>query len=582
VAVGLIAWGRFFDAAGNRITVPAPATDPGAPWLWDFLRIDASEIGKSFDFVQLPPWSLAQGGAAPGSDGYGVFQRRNLNGTRYGSLESLMSAVAALDANGCATYGDLVLHQMSGENGGPGIFRYTGVDGKTWNGRGQTTPGWFRGGMKQDDPIPPFCREDQVPVPQDDFPFGRELSYQNCIPKGVTTRDAIDYLRWVTRRTGATGYRFDDTKGTYAPAVKQIMDALPDLPFYSEYFDGNPANLNWWATSSPMSGRSGVEDFTLHWRIQAACNSFDATQFNAGGAGYFQWNSGLSVGFVDNPDTDSSPGQQVVSNKGLAYAYLLTLPMRQALVYGKDYFPSSIWPGAYGLKPLIDNLCWISRMFAFGNYEVRYVDRDVHVASRDGNGGAVGWSGGLLTALNFNTLAPRTITCETPFGANRWLHDYTGHHPDIWTDAHGNATFTVPSNDYAHGQSYLCFAPGGVIRPVSRAPRPTSQTYVGSADLDVMPAGDAARKLPQRIYCAKGRPIALALSADLASGTSLTATVSSPDGATISQERIGAAPVNHSGNTTAEGWHTISVLGSGLPPAGTNFELTVTYMGRKQ
>jgi alpha-amylase len=227
VAVGLIAWGRFLDGEGNRITVPAPSTDPGAVWLWDFLRTIAKEIGTSFDFVQLPPWSLAQGGAAPGADGYGIFQRRNLNGTRYGSLESLMSAVAALNANGCATYGDLVLHQMSGENGGPGVFHYTGADGKTLNGRGQMTPGWFRGGMNEDDPIPPFCREDAVPVPSDDFPFGRELSYQNCNPSGVTAYDAIDYLSWVTKRTGAVGYRFDDTKGTYAPAVKQIMDALP-------------------------------------------------------------------------------------------------------------------------------------------------------------------------------------------------------------------------------------------------------------------------------------------------------------------------------------------------------------------
>ena len=236
MAVGLITWGRFFDTAGDRVTVSAPSTNPGTPWLWDLIRTSAAEIGSSFDLVQLPPWSLAQGGAGAGCDGYGVFQRRNLNGTRYGSLESLMSAVAALNANGCKTYGDLVLHQMSGENGGPGVFQYVGADGKTMNGRGQTTPGWFRGGMKQDDPIPPFCPEDSVPVPSDDFPFGRELSYQHCHPPGVTQKDAIDYLRWVQARTGATGFRFDDTKGTYPPAVRAIMDALPELVFLQRIF----------------------------------------------------------------------------------------------------------------------------------------------------------------------------------------------------------------------------------------------------------------------------------------------------------------------------------------------------------
>jgi alpha-amylase len=579
MALGLIVWGRFIDAAGNRVTVPAPSTEPGVPWLWDFLRTKAAEIGASFDFAQLPPWSLAQGGAYPGCDGYGVFQRRNLNGTRYGSLESLMSAVAALNANGCGTYGDLVLHQMSGENGGPGVFQYTGADGKTMNGRGQTKPGWFRGGTRGDDPIPPFCNEDAVPSPADDSPFGRELSYENCNPPGVTLEDAIDYMGWVTKRVGAVGYRFDDTKGTYAPAVRQIMDSLPDIPFYSEYFDGDPQNLNWWTTSPPMSGRSAVEDFTLHYRIQGACNNYDATQFDADGAGYWQWNSGLSVGFVDNPDSDTSPGQQVVSNKGLAYAYMLMLPIRLALVYGKDYFPSTVWPGAYGLTSLLENLCWISRMFAFGAYEVRWVDRDVHVASRDGNGGLAGWSGGLLTALNFNVLTPRTITCSTPFGPNRWLHDYAGHHPDIWTDSNGNATFTIPSNAFSGGESYLCFAPGGVSKPVAQVRRATTQTFFGSPDLDVMPARNGSQKLPQRIYCAKGTEVALNLSSHLPAGSSLSATVLSPSHSKVAEQTIGAMPKNSSGKTAVEGWHEIDVAGAGLPASGVNFQLSVTYTG---
>jgi alpha-amylase len=579
MTIGLISWGRFFDAAGNRITVPAPPTNPGKPWLWDFLRTAAAELGASFDVVQLPPWSLAQGGTGAGCDGYGVFQRRNLNGTRYGSLESLMSAVAALNANGCETYGDLVLHQMDGENGGPGVFRYRGADGRTMNGRGQTTPGWFRGGLKGNDPIPPFCREDDVPVPSDDVPFGRELSYQNCKPAGVTEKDAIDFMVWARARTGAVGFRFDDVKGTYSPAVRSIMNALPDTPFYGEYFDGNPQNLNGWATAPPMSGRSAVEDFTLHFRIQAACNGFDATQFEAGSAGYWQWNAGLSVGFVDNPDTDTVPGEQVISNKGLAYAYLLTLPMRMALVYGKDYFPGSVWPGAYGLKPLIDNLCWISRMFASGEYQVRWVDKDVHVASRDGNGGAAGWSGGLLTALNFNVLTSRTITCSSPFGPRRWLHDYTGHHPDIWTDANGDATFTIPSNAYARGQSYLCFAPGGVDQPVRQASRATTQTYVAAIDLDIMPATNTPQPLPQRIYCARGTEISLSLSAHLPAGAALSVTAVSPEGAVIASGRIGEAPASRNGETTSEGWHKISVTGSRLVESGIDYQLSVTYIG---
>lgn len=588
MAVGLIAWARFPGTSpGQRITVPAPTTDPGKPYLWDFLHTEAANLAASFDIVQLPPWSLAEGGAGAGCDGYGLFERRNLNGTRYGSLESLMAAIAALNVHGCQTYGDLVLHQMSGENGGPGVFRYSGKDGNKV-ARGDTAPGWFRGGLGGDDPIPPFRPQDDVPVPSDDAAFGRELCYQNATPTGVTEDDAKDYVIWSQARTGAVGFRFDDTKGTHAQSVRRIMDSVPTLPFYSEYFDGNPANLNWWATSSPMSGRSAVEDFALHFRIQAACNSFDATQFDQGGAGYFEWNSGLSVGFVDNPDTDTTDGEQVIFNKGLAYAYLLTLPLRMALVYGKDYFPDSVWSGAYGLHPLIDNLCWISRTFAFGAYQVRWVDKDVHVATRDGNGGASGWSGGLLTALNFNTLSPRTITCATTFGPNRWLHDYTGHHGDIWTDWDGNATFTIPSNAFSGGESYLCFAPGGVTQPFTTRSRSTTQTYFGMFDLDVRPAMNGSHILPQRVYCAKDSHVSISLSLKgahetLPKGWAINTTVTDKNGALVAQVRVGTAatskPPNAAGKVNQTGWHTVTVEGSNLPAAGVGYRLDINYTG---
>ena len=84
-------------------------------------------------------------------------------------------------------YLDVVLHQLDGENGGPGVFKYLGADGKSLNGRGPMQSGCFRG-------VPPANRpEDAVPVPADDFAFGREKVYQNCEPAGYTIADALDY-----------------------------------------------------------------------------------------------------------------------------------------------------------------------------------------------------------------------------------------------------------------------------------------------------------------------------------------------------------------------------------------------------
>ena len=224
MAIGLIGWGRFADPkdSSRRITVPAPPTDPGKPWLADFLHEHAAELAASFDILQWPPSSMAQGGAGAGCDGYGVSQRWNLGGThptRYGTLESLMAAIAALNAHGYRSYGDLVLHQILGpENGGPGISTYPGADGKTMNGRGADATRLVPWRTRRDDAIPPFRPEDDVPDQLSDTPFGREVHYQNCNPN-ATTEDSMDLLQWMTQRTAVWGYRFDDVKGMYAPAV---------------------------------------------------------------------------------------------------------------------------------------------------------------------------------------------------------------------------------------------------------------------------------------------------------------------------------------------------------------------------
>ena len=83
-----------------------------------------------------------------------------------------------------------------------------------------------------------------------------------------------------------TAARFDDTKGTWAPFVSQFMRsrAMAQKFFYSEYFDGNPRTSQLVGDQPPMSSRSLVTDFTLHWALQSACNGGQAQVLN--GAGY--------------------------------------------------------------------------------------------------------------------------------------------------------------------------------------------------------------------------------------------------------------------------------------------------------
>ena len=107
--------------------------------------------------------------------------------------------VANAHAAGLDVYLDVVLHQLSGENGGPGVFRYLGANGVPNIGRGAMHPDAFAA-------CPPANRpEDAVPAPADDFEFGRELVYQNCETPGYTIEDALDYGEWLFRTTDADG-----------------------------------------------------------------------------------------------------------------------------------------------------------------------------------------------------------------------------------------------------------------------------------------------------------------------------------------------------------------------------------------
>jgi alpha-amylase len=577
MGVALITWGRFFDKHGNKITVPAPSTSPGVPWLLDWLAAKAPDLRRAgFSALQLPPTSKAQGGAGDGCDGYGVFDIRDIGSknqqgsipTRYGPAESLRRLIAVAHSVGLDVYLDVVLHQLMGENGGPGVFRYLGSDGKTLNGRGTMSPGCFRGGTGNNDPIPPFRPEDAVPVPFYDYPFGREKVYQNSAPPGHTINDALDYGDWLFKTTGADGMRFDDTKGTWAPFVSQFMRsrAMAGKFAYSEYFDGNPGNLNYWATAAPMNSRSLVEDFTLHWALQSACDGGNARALDR--AGYIVWNSFLSCTFVDNPDTDTSPGQQIISNKGLAYAFLLSMP-GYPFVYGKDYFPSSVWPGAYGLQPLIDNLIWIHENLAFGNAVTQFLDDKVIVLNRTG-------SPGLLTALNFDTWNHRTITCPTSFGPHVQLHDYTGRHPDIWTDAGGRATFTIPNNGFNRGQSFLCFSRTGYGQPFSLNGRSTTQVFFGASDLDIPPAKPGATETVARIDCAAHTAVAMEFHPEVEGSYKILALDAQNKHMPVKLEGSGK---NYRASATvpASGWLTLQVESAATNKNISPYALSVTY-----
>jgi len=472
MGVAYHAHARFLDRHGNKITVPAPV-DPqtsGVPWWYDWIAMNAGALRRAgFTAILYPPVCKTQSGHFNTGDGYGVFDQYDIGSknqmgaveTRFGSREHLQRSIAIAHACGLDVYIDTVMHQLIGGNNG--VYRYLGAHGVPNIGRFPKDPGCFRGN-------PPRRPQDPVPVPRDDFSFGDEFVYVHCEPPGYTAHNMIDFGDWLTLSLDCDGYRVDDVKGTAVAFIKDWMNAKAMAGKFcvSEYFDGNPQSLFGWAQHA-MGGRSAVFDFTTHFGLQRMCDDpgFDMRQLD--GLGYTALDPFHSATFVENPDTDLSPGENISNNKLLAYAFILTTE-GYPFIFHKDY---STEPGCYGLKRWIDNLVWIHENLAFGATVTRHADAQTFVYERQGHPG-------LLTAISKDPFNRRTITCSTSFGANVLLHDYTGRHPDIQTDSTGHATFTASSNGFSSGQSYLCFSRAGIGGSPPQMHRSTTQTFFWS------------------------------------------------------------------------------------------------------
>jgi alpha-amylase len=561
---------RFFDRKLGKITVPAPIGPHMAnvPWWYDYIAGKAHELAQAgFTVIMYPPVSKTQSGHWPTGDGYGVFDQydigwKNQMGsreTRFGDREQLQRSIAVARACGLEVYLDVVMHQQSGANGGDGVYRYLGADGAPGTGRFAKHPGCFRGN-------PPRRPDDPVPVPSDDFAFGDEFVYRNCEPPRYTIDGMVGFGDWLTRSLDVQGYRFDDTKGTWVGFVKEWMTsrAMASRFCVSEYFDGNPDALNWWAQDQ-MGGRSAVYDFTLHWALQDICdNAGDMSRLS--GAGYIARAPLSAVTFVDNPDTDLSPGEQIIGSKLLAYAYILTAEGYPA-VYHKDYAEER---GCYGLKRWIDNLVWIHEHLANGPTMTRFADNRVIVQERQG-------SPGLLTAISNDPWNQRSVTCQTSFPAGTQLHDYTGRHGDIWTDGQGRASFVVPSNAFGSGQSYLCFSRTGQDRGPVPQGQAARQRFFGADDLDIPALANGRIVALPRLYPAAHTEMLAELSVAPNAKADVTLEVLGATGDIVGQHSWqSASPQAFRLPIRTTGWHTLRLSATGLP-AATPFELEVTY-----
>jgi hypothetical protein len=440
---------------GQLVVMDAPVDIDTPDVLWETQRakaMAASLASFGFNAWLWPPVTMSQGGSANNADGYGKQYDLNIgqwagHSTRWGTAFMMLAANAEFHKNGMMVLSDTVIHQYDGGNS----QHYIEI-----GSNGKNDPTLF--------PKFPLCfvpnvNVDNVFDSEGNYSFGDMVSYQNSVPSGYMETNVIEACKWRKRRLAEDGGRLDDTKGENVFVSEKLINSVGGF-WFGECFTGNPTELEQWVKES---GGKNTLDFTTHWALQGVCDY--GASLRSLTNGFYAVDPTHSVMFVDTADTDQNNNESIKFNKLWAYAFILTIPARAALIYAGDY-------ERYGLSPYINNLAWISSTFAIGNMAWPYLDDTFAVWSRDGNGGQFGWSGGLLCGINADPINSRSEWVKTPFAPNTHIQDYTGHGPDLWTNADGWAYLTIGPNVDGTAQNYVCYAVAGVERKIPIKPLP--------------------------------------------------------------------------------------------------------------
>ncbi|HEV8189486.1 MAG TPA: hypothetical protein VGP83_17155 [Pyrinomonadaceae bacterium] len=417
---------------------PLPATSAD---LYAYQRIErAAPEYKKAGFTAALFQPSQRGAAGRFSNGYDKKDDYELDGTSWGDGAMGIAAVSALHDEGMKVYGDLVLHQMSG-----------------YPRQQYTTPrfpkdptcfAWTPGAVRWPGNVAP----DSVPDPKGGYPDGDLCAYDQ--PNRYMWNGAIAATIWLADEMGFDGFRIDEAKDLHADFLRALMDTqrLHNKFFFGEYFDGNPFALAGWVNYW-MHRRASALDFMFKFNVGRICN-------NAGNV----WMGELSriglnmiepfkaVTFLESHDTDTTPGEQIISNKMLGYDIMLTFP-GEPMVYYRDWSTDA---HCYGMKERINNGLWIHQHLAQGDFVTRHAEYQTFAHERLGRGKAPG----CICLFNNDPYNAHTITVQTRHPRDTRLHEFTGnagYSADVWTDWWGCITATVPRN--VNGCNSLVYAP---------------------------------------------------------------------------------------------------------------------------
>lgn len=501
--------------------------------------------------------------------------------TRFGTRDEYLRAVAILHANGIEVIQDLVWNHMDGAGSDTGAggedpaalsnkwknFRYasyatpaTSNDAANYGGRrGRFPKNWQN-----------FHPNPDHNIESDDITagfFGPDICYYSNA-RGLSSNmsynpsQEVNYMRngmrrwnvWMKKQTGVDGFRLDATKHFETWATQ---DFLWNLAFNAGFasggsqmfavgeFVGSRDQLDGWidAVNSANGGTAdlvGTFDFSLRGALKGVIDSLGAANLGAL-PGAQQNRRSRTVPFVNNHDTfrpvlDAS-GRYVGWNSGseigghidpndpriqLAYAVALAVDGSPQIFF-EDLFDLHSTGRRWTHHPTnsvhlpardwLANQVWCHQKLNFkdGAYKVRWQASDLLVIER---------SARALIAVNDHFTAWQTATVQTDFGANVWLHDYSGANAaDVQTDATGRVALSVPPcNGSNVRRGYAIWGPRGIDAGFSPAAKITTQEWEMADDLGdshpsslrqggALPGNSTAARTVGRFYPAAGTSV---------------------------------------------------------------------------
>ncbi len=399
-----------------------------------------------FTALWLPPVSKAASWKSMGYDPYDYYDIGNLDQkggkpTWFGSKADLLDLIETCHNHGILVYADMVFNHNSGGD----VEEESPIDSKNrWT--------QFRPESGQ------FYRDWSYFHPSlyeqwDNAMFGEmpDLCHRNPL---VYT-ELIKYAKWLLETIEFDGFRYDMVKGYGGWMIRAIQElrALRDGKVFKPYgvgecWDTDRVIEDWLSEANAWSDNLvGAFDFPLRDRLHSLCESYGFSLHNlVPQPGQLMFDRPReTVTFVENHDV--ARDKPIIHDKLLAYAYILTHE-GYPCVFWQDYFNWNLAQedNHSGIVALVR----VHEKYAGGATRILYVDDDLYVMQRDGNGDQRGLVFVLNNRSTWNGAWVQTRWTDTHLSLDAWWGSFDNGIPaDKWTNGGGWTELWAPARGYA-------------------------------------------------------------------------------------------------------------------------------------